>query len=592
MAHKFENLKLKNSNGEQLTYTTITFMDAEEYDALVGVHKQTLPGVPFEEYKDKINFLFYELIGETRFIDFAKPIITGLTSNANILTISNNMAYAFASAMPQAFDPFGPYRAGQTDNEFIINGNRYAFFGGSGTNEGGAYTLASSLYRYSNPIPDSTSKTVLANTGTIAQTQQNSTLFAYFLNCKVSDLDDPWNTIIDYRVFKILLYYGGNQGSSYSSKYLYLELTGGSTADNTTHDNFIADLKGTSPDDHFKPGEGEDPNEPGGTSTTGGGGGTFDNTSDTIGVPGLPTLSAVDTGLLTIYNPTIAEIKSLANFLWNANATTVEFWKKLISDPLDLVIGFSMVPCQVPDGGRQTVKVGFIDTGVSMTLAESQYVEVNCGTLNIQEFWKSALDFANYTKVQLFLPYIGFIDLDTDDIMGKVMGVKYHIDILTGSFTCFVTVDGSVHYQYLGQCSQLLPLNASNFSSMISAALGIASSGAGMLMSGGASAAITGAENIAQNVMSLKPTVKHSGTVSGSGAFLGVQTPYLLAERPRQSLPQNYPHYSGYPANITETLGNLKGYTEVESIHLHDIPATAEELKMIEEYLKAGVIIS
>lgn len=594
MAHKIENLRLKNSNGEQLSYTTIIFMDAEEFEATKAKTTVKTGNAPlFGQYYTLLNGLFEEYIEEGDFLSYAKPIITGLTSNADILTVSNNMAYAFATALPQIFEPFGPFKAGSTDNEFIINGHRYAFFGGRGTNEAGDYTLASSFYRYTNPIPDATSVNIFANNGTIVQSQQGSNIFAYFIFCKVSDLDTPWTTITDYGVLKCGLYYGGS-GSTYASKYLFLNNMWPATGDIAGKAAFIADLNGSDPDDHFQPGEEDDPSEPGGTSTQGGGHGTFDTTSDTIGVPSLSgLLSATDTGLLTIYNPTLNEVKSLANFMWNASPGSVEFWKKLVADPLDLVIGFSILPCSIPNGGRQSIKVGYIDTEVACTLAASQYVEVDCGTLNIQEFWGSALDFSNYTKIQLFLPYIGFVSLDTDDLMGRVMGIKYHIDILTGSFTCFITVDGSVHYQYLGQCAQMLPLNAQNFSQMISAALGIVSTAFSTdLSSGGAAAAITGMANIAQNVMNLKPTVRHSGSISGSGAFLGVQKPFLLAERPRQSLPENYKHYSGYPSNITETLGNLKGYTEVESVHLHDIPATSEELQLIEDYLKSGVVIS
>ena len=48
--------------------------------------------------------------------------------------------------------------------------------------------------------------------------------------------------------------------------------------------------------------------------------------------------------------------------------------------------------------------------------------------------------------------------------------------------------------------------------------------------------------------------------------------------------------FIGYPSLITVQLTELKGYTEVQSIHLENIPATQEELAEIESLLEGGVI--
>ena len=47
----------------------------------------------------------------------------------------------------------------------------------------------------------------------------------------------------------------------------------------------------------------------------------------------------------------------------------------------------------------------------------------------------------------------------------------------------------------------------------------------------------------------------------------------------------------GYACGKTFKLGNLKGYTEVESIHLKEIPATSDELQEILNLLKSGVVL-
>ena len=141
-----------------------------------------------------------------------------------------------------------------------------------------------------------------------------------------------------------------------------------------------------------------DPLEPGGESTAGGGTGDFDGSSDTIPVPGLPGISAVDTGFLALYNPSLNQLKTLSSYMWS----NVFFDQiiKLFGDPMDAILSLSIVPVAVPDGGTQDVKVGNVSTGVIMTKAAAQYISVDCGSINMREFWGSALDYAPHTKIQ------------------------------------------------------------------------------------------------------------------------------------------------------------------------------------------------
>lgn len=388
-------------------------------------------------------------------------------------------------------------------------------------------------------------------------------------------------------------------------------------------------------------GLGGDPNEAAGISETGGGqDGTFDTESDPIAIPALPTLSAVDTGFVTIYNPTITQLKNLSSYMWNANPTTIEFWKKIVADPMDLILGLNIVPCSVPDGGQQSVKVGLIDTGIVMTKAASQYQELDCGSITIGKFWDNVMDYSPFTKAKIYLPYIGVQDLNIDEIMGKTIQVVYHIDILSCACTCMIKSGDAVLYTFNGQCGQNIPVSSANYATMISGMLQIAgaavaigvtggaaapaaaagiSSGTGTLLngvpiektnpmetgipagapgggmgaksSGGGGNAVKGTMQCVGNVMALKPSFAHSGSISGTGGQLAVQYPYLIFERPRQSLPQNYKAFRGYPSNITATLNSLTGYTEVDSIHLDGIPAMAAEIQEIDKLLKSGVIL-
>lgn len=339
----------------------------------------------------------------------------------------------------------------------------------------------------------------------------------------------------------------------------------------------------------------EDPYAPGGETgdddTDGEGGkGDFDGTTDPIDFPDLPTVSAVDTKFVTIFNPTKAQLTSLAAYMWSP-LFDLDTLKKLWADPMDCILGLTMVPFSVPNGGTGTVAIGNVSTGISMTKAGSQYVSIDCGSINVKEFWGGYLDYDPYTKFQIYLPYVGIKPLLADEIMGKSIHVKYHCDILTGACNCFVKCGGSVLYSFNGQCSTQIPISGNDWRNTISAAINIAGQAAGMYMTGGMTAPM-GITSIAQSAVNgMKPTVEKSGSLSGTGGMLAIQKPYLIATRPKQAAAKNQNKFTGYPAFITRTLSSCSGYTEIYSCHLEKIPCTADELNEIENLLKAGVIL-
>ena len=338
-----------------------------------------------------------------------------------------------------------------------------------------------------------------------------------------------------------------------------------------------------------------DPYAAGGNSEPGGGEGDFDGTSDSIDIPPLPTVSAVDAGFITLFNPTLAELKSLSSYMWSGLFDVATF-RKLFADPMDAILGLSLVPVAVPNGSSTEVTVGNIPTGIFMTLAASQYVEIDCGTLNVNEYWGAYLDYEPYTRAELYLPYIGMHAISVDDIMGKAVSIKYHVDVLSGACVAYVKCGDSVLYSYVGQCSMQIPLTSTNWASAISATLNLAGSIGMTIASGGLSAPVTAASvvGVASSAASaanqIKPSIQRSGAMAGTGGYMANQKPYIILTRPRQCLPADQNKILGYPSFVTMDLSELEGYTQIAEIHLSGIPATSSELAEIESLLKEGVI--
>lgn len=332
-----------------------------------------------------------------------------------------------------------------------------------------------------------------------------------------------------------------------------------------------------------------DPYEEGGESNTGGGEGDLDNTSDDIEIPDLPQDSASDSRFITLFNPSLAELQSLASYMWSTSFD-LDTFKKLFANPMDCILGLSIVPVEVPNGGSRVVTVGNISTGVSMNTAASQYVEVDCGTLNVNEYWGAYLDYEPYTKAEIYLPYIGTHAISVDDIMNKSVHVVYHVDILSGACAAYVEVDGTVLYQFIGQCASSIPVTGRDWTNMINGVLSIAGAIGSMVATGGASAPMATGVIASTAVNMMKPNIEKSGAMSGTGGLMAVQTPYIILTRPRQAIPAHQNTYMGYPAFITVSMDDLEGYTEVEHVHLEGMSATANEVAEIESILLKGVV--
>lgn len=221
-----------------------------------------------------------------------------------------------------------------------------------------------------------------------------------------------------------------------------------------------------------------DPNQQGGTSVPGGGQGTFDDSSDVVPIPPLPTLSASGCGLVTLFRPTLAELQALGSYLWTNITDFIENLNKLFMNPMDYIISLNILPCNPSVNSPRPINIGSVTTSISMPSVTSQWYEFDCGTININEYWGSALDYAPNTKISLFLPFIGSVSLNTDEVMGKRLGIKYRIDLLSGQCVAMVTVaglvdqTGTVYYQYTGECAVSVPLTGADWSRIYSAAIG------------------------------------------------------------------------------------------------------------------------
>ena len=388
-------------------------------------------------------------------------------------------------------------------------------------------------------------------------------------------------------------------------------------------------------------------------SDEGGGDGSGEEDSEANPLDPIPTKSFVDAGFCRIYNPTLGQLQSLSQYMWTDTTflqTVINHLKQLLENPMDAIISLSIVPCSIPTGASEEVKVMYVPTGVYMYPAISQFIDVDCGSVTINKNIGCALDYNPYTKIHVYLPYIGQVTLNTDEVMGKTLHLIYRIDIVTGICAAHILVNGNVMYVFSGHCSVSQPLASADFSAylnaMITAAKSVAAVAAG---AGGAPSVAAGliggpaprtsrsqesgsesrtsrnpntgrqitlgtesysydvmrtslgasfgelasraATNTVSSVMNSKLIVEHTNGFGGNSGYVSQRTPFIIIERARLCNPKEYGNYNGYPSMIYLNLGELSGYTEVQQIQLTGINATNPELSEMAELLKSGVIL-
>ena len=81
------------------------------------------------------------------------------------------------------------------------------------------------------------------------------------------------------------------------------------------------------------PPEDNDPFAPGGTNEEGGGNGPFGPNGEDITDPDIPDVDAVSTGFITLFNPSVSELNSLASYMWSGGFDVSTF-KKLFANPM------------------------------------------------------------------------------------------------------------------------------------------------------------------------------------------------------------------------------------------------------------------
>lgn len=246
----------------------------------------------------------------------------------------------------------------------------------------------------------------------------------------------------------------------------------------------------------------------------------------------------------------------------------------------------------------------------------------------------SFLDYDTINEYKLYLPFIGIVNIDGKLIydLAHTLYIRYNADISTGAVNCNICLDDINNrlYQYTVNCTNVSPYSGTNntyiankgwgtVGSILSAAVGFTVPTT--ITSGGKTK--TTARNPATGrqittgteEQQYKTSKRHetssayelvngfvdlatsqiptsiSGSSSPDVSFDSLLCPYIIIKKPKAIYYTGYDKLNGRPLNESRVLKNIKGYTEISSIHLN-IPCLSDELEEIEDLLHSGVILN
>lgn len=342
--------------------------------------------------------------------------------------------------------------------------------------------------------------------------------------------------------------------------------------------------------------------------------------SDIVGLPPKPSLSAIDIGFVNMYKAEVGELTNLGeeifpDFNWTAptgidlldavlniamcipNVVAMYSNAKLI----DYVQDCHIIPVSpTVSVNKEHIKLGFREMSASCYKVTDEYVDFSCGTINVTECWTSFADYQPYTRAKLFLPFVGYVPVEPEYWQSGSLAVDYRFNARDGSFMAFVRafpdrskgsrLQGQVIGSYSGNACIHVPLTGLNYSSMVSGIVG----GAAALMAGvSGTGGLMATASAALNTASASPQVQSSNSYSGASAFLGIRRPFLLIERTLPHYAKNYQHDKGLPSYITTQLKNASGYVEVKDVDLNlsGFRASKEEKDAIRKLLASGIYV-
>lgn len=310
--------------------------------------------------------------------------------------------------------------------------------------------------------------------------------------------------------------------------------------------------------------------------------------------PILSTLKRSYTNLLTNYHIVNGTAPDLYNYLKGSNVSG--FIKAIIMYPCEIKRDFT-------EDDPLTIN-GIVSTVPSYKPEFTPTYFMTVGDFIISD-GVSFLDYEPITTYEMYIPFVGYVQLNAHEILGRRLLLIYQPNFEDGSASVFLIDKNNNNIVYQSTCQLGVNIGLStdneleNNRARISNTLNLITGGLSSVLSGDKKQFGLGMINNIGNyiVNDLGNYVRGNAVInSGVNGMLSPLKPHLKITRGVQPNTDyetsNFESLYGKPLNAVKKLSNLTGFTTILNIHLKNISgATYTEIEIIEQLLKSGVIL-
>lgn len=320
--------------------------------------------------------------------------------------------------------------------------------------------------------------------------------------------------------------------------------------------------------------------------------------------PSAPTVNSVKMSNLHNYWITESQMKSFYDAVWNTDLT--DFVKGaftgIYSNLISNVVSVKYMPTSSVHlggtGDSAPVILGFktYDELTVQTIGNTVAPMVDIGTYLFSRAYNSFADYAPYTDIRLYLPFVGVVPLDTNLFMGSggdtppALNIKAQYDLQSGLITYFILRNKTMISSASGRMAVEIPISLQSgmdtFRTISSNFIGKATSFVGNAMTGNPIGMVA---DIAQGSATAPPQTVFS-SIGGDGAFYAHPKCMVMIRHPQYNRPKTYGHVVGFPAYVTKKVSDLNGFNSIKNpvIPLAD-GMTKEEHNMIVSAMQNGL---
>lgn len=147
-------------------------------------------------------------------------------------------------------------------------------------------------------------------------------------------------------------------------------------------------------------------------------------------------------GIITLYNPSLDDLKDIARarYFYETDTYSTRYYKDLG----DYIAKLQVVYCSFSNLRTQRLYLGNFSVGSNLIpVIDNNVVILDCGNIEIDGKYNNVVDY-NAT-IKIYLPFMGFRNLETVNVMDKTIHLYYKLDLVSGGAKAFLATVETVN---------------------------------------------------------------------------------------------------------------------------------------------------